>query len=74
MKIRDVAGQRSVLFNGCVSLEKLKREAAALDAPSRKELMAFLISMREEEWATQLREASKRLDDPDQNRWLSLEE
>jgi len=57
-----------------MSLEVLKREAAALDEKSRKELVAFLISLREERWAAEAREMAKKLDDPDPSRWLTLEQ
>jgi hypothetical protein len=57
-----------------MSLETLKREAAALDETARRELRAFLISLREEQWASHLRKLGARLNDPDPNRWLTLEE
>jgi len=57
-----------------MSLETLKREAAALNDEERRELCAFLISLREKQWVEFLRNASKRLDDPDPNRWLTIEE
>jgi hypothetical protein len=57
-----------------MSLDALKREAAALDETARRELCAFLISLREEQWAAHLRKLSPSLDDPDPNRWLTLEQ
>ena len=57
-----------------MSLEALKREAAALDERSRKELFSYLVSLREEQWASRARELAKNLDDPDPSRWLTLEE
>jgi hypothetical protein len=57
-----------------MSLDALKREAAALDDAGRKELFAFLVSLREQQWGASLREAGKVLDDPDQSRWLTPEE
>ena len=57
-----------------MSLETLKREAAALDESGRKELLAYLISLREQKWAAHAREISKRLDDPNPGHWLTLEE
>lgn len=57
-----------------MSLEALKREAAALDDQSRKELMAFLIALREKQWHAHARNAGHKLDDPDQSRWLTLED
>lgn len=57
-----------------MSLETLKQEAAALDDTSRKELFSFLISLREQQWAGQARKMARSLDDPDPNRWLTLDE
>ena len=57
-----------------MSLEALKREAAALDEDSRRELCAFLISLREKQWAARFRTLAADLDDPDPNRWLTLEQ
>ena len=57
-----------------MSLEALKREAAALDEPSRKELFSFLISLRERQWAARAQATSQSLADPDPSRWLTLEE
>jgi hypothetical protein len=57
-----------------MSLEDLKREVAALDEKSRKELFAFLVSLREQEWAAHAREVARKLDDPDPSRWLPLDE
>ncbi|MEO7317624.1 MAG: hypothetical protein ABIZ56_01410 [Chthoniobacteraceae bacterium] len=57
-----------------MSLDALKREAAALDEKSRKELVAFLISLREKQWAEEVQAMAKKLDDPDQSRWLTPEQ
>ena len=57
-----------------MSLELLKQEAAALDDTSRKELFSFLISLREQQWAGQARKLASALDDPNPNRWLTLDE
>jgi hypothetical protein len=57
-----------------MSLENLKREAAALDDQSRKELVAFLVALREQQWHAHARSVAHKLDDPDASRWLTLEE
>jgi hypothetical protein len=57
-----------------VSLETLKREAAALDDEARRELCAFLIALREKQWAAHLRKLAPRLDQTEPGRWLTLEE
>jgi len=57
-----------------MSLETLKQQAAALDDQSRKELVAFLVSLREKQWQAYARAAARKLDDPDASRWLTLEE
>ncbi|MEI9898334.1 MAG: hypothetical protein WDN28_31870 [Chthoniobacter sp.] len=57
-----------------MSLESLKQEAAALDDQSRKELVAFLVSLREKQWQAYARTAAKKLDDPNPDRWLTEEE
>jgi hypothetical protein len=56
-----------------MSLEMLKREAAALDEKSQSELLVFLAELREERWAGRLREAGKVLDDPNA-KWFTLDE
>ena len=57
-----------------MSLETLKREAAALDEKSRRELVAFLIGLREAERAEEINRLVAKLDDPDKSRWLTPEE
>ena len=57
-----------------MSLETLKREAAALDDSARKELFTFLVSLREKQWAERMKRVSAVLDDPDPSRWLTIEE
>lgn len=57
-----------------MSLETLKREAAALDDDARKELFTFLVSLREKQWAERMKRVSAVLDDPDPSRWLTIEE
>ena len=56
-----------------MSIEMLKREAAALDEKSQGELLVFLATLREERWVGRLREAAKVLDDPSA-KWLTREE
>ena len=56
-----------------MSIEMLKREAAALDEKSQGELLVFLAELREERWAGRLREAGKKLDDPN-TEWLTADE
>lgn len=55
-------------------MEVLKREAAALDDDSRKELFSFLVALREQQWSAHARALARRLDDPDPSRWLTVEE
>ena len=57
-----------------MSLETLKREAAALDDSARKELFTFLVSLREKQWAERMRAMSAVLNDPNPDRWLTMEE
>lgn len=57
-----------------MGLEVLKQQAAALDDQSRKELVAFLVSLREKQWQAYARTAAKKLDDPNPDRWLTMEE
>jgi hypothetical protein len=57
-----------------MSLDALKREAAALDEQSRKELFSYLVTLREERWTAYARTAARNLDDPDPARWLTPEE
>ena len=57
-----------------MSLEALKREAAALDEGSRKELFSFLVSLLEQKWSSHAKALARNLDDPDQSRWLTEDE
>ena len=57
-----------------MSLETLKREAAALDDQARRELCAFLISLREQQWEAHLRKLAPRLNQAEPGRWLTIEE
>lgn len=65
---------RGLWLSRGMSLETLKREAAALDDGARRELWSFLISLREKQWAARTKEMAAVLDDPDPSRWLTLEE
>ncbi len=69
-----VAGLAGLWFTPRMSLETLKREIAALDDGARRELSSFLFSLREKQWAERLREMATVLDDPNPNRWLTLDE
>jgi len=55
-----------------MSLEALKREAAALPLDQRRHLMGFLVSinMADEE----RRELTRKIDDKDPERWMTLEQ
>ena len=55
-----------------MSLEALKREAAALPPEERRHLMGFLVmlNMTDEERA----ELRRKMDDKDPSRWVTLEE
>jgi hypothetical protein len=57
-----------------MSLEALKQELAALDEKSRSDIFHFLASMHEERWAAEARRLARNLDDPDPDRWLTMEE
>lgn len=57
-----------------MSLDTIKKEAAALDETSRKDLVSFLISLREQEWAGHALKLGSALDDPDPNRWVTLDD
>jgi hypothetical protein len=55
-----------------MSQDALKRAAAALDEASRRELLTFLVSLREQQWALRFHGAASR---PDSEReWLTPEE
>jgi hypothetical protein len=56
-----------------MSLDALKQEIAALDGTARRELMSYLMALRQEKLAAFVNEAAKRLDDPN-TEWLTLEE
>ena len=45
-----------------------------LNEGAKKELLHFLVSLREKQWAEHANAASKPLDDPDQPRWLTATE
>ena len=56
-----------------MSLEALKREAANLDEQSRKELVAYLVSLRHQQ-ADRAHRMSEIRDAKDPGRWLTAEE
>ena len=57
-----------------MSLETLKREAASLDESSRKELVTFLVSLRNQQPADRARRLTEIRDAQDPSRWLTPEE
>lgn len=57
-----------------MSLETLKKEAANLDEPSRKELVTFLVALRGQQSAERARRLSESRDAQDPGRWLTPEE
>ena len=73
-RFSGVARLAGLWFTPRMSLETLKREIAALDDGARRELSSFLFSLREKQWAERLREMASVLDDPNPNRWLTLDE
>ena len=57
-----------------MSLETLKKEAASLDEQSRKELVTFLVSLRNQQPEDRARRLTEIRDGRDPNRWLTPEE
>jgi len=57
-----------------MSLETLKKEAASLDEPSRKELVTFLVFLRHQQSADRGRRLTEIRDAQDPGRWLTPEE
>jgi hypothetical protein len=57
-----------------MSLDALKNEAANLDEESRRELVRFLISLREGERRDWARRVTEVRDSEDEARWLTGEE
>ena len=61
-------------FHRPMSLETLKMEAARLDEQSRKELVTFLVSLRDRQPADRARRLTEIRDSRDPSRWLTPEE
>ena len=57
-----------------MSIQEIKSEIEALPAHDRKELVAFLVSLRHREIAGYRARMSSRIDDSDPSKWLTLEE
>ena len=57
-----------------MSLETLKKEAASLDEPSRKELVTFLVSLRHQQSADRACRLTEIRDAQDPGRWLTPEQ
>jgi hypothetical protein len=57
-----------------MSLDALKNEAANLDEQSRRELVRFLISLRERDRGEWVRRMTEIRDSQDASRWLTAEE
>lgn len=59
-------------FTPRMSIETLKREAAALPLEERQHLMGFLVSLNVTE--EEREEMARKIDDRDPKNWLSLEQ
>jgi hypothetical protein len=57
-----------------MSLQEIKAEIAALPPEERRELAAFLVSLRHEDLAGYRARMARKIDDKDPANWASLEE
>lgn len=57
-----------------MDFQKIKSEIQALPADERKELAAFLVSLRHKDLAGYRARMSDKVDDQSQETWLTLEE
>ena len=71
---REVAKTRypDTLF--FVSLQEIKSELQALPADERRELAAFLVSLRHKDLAGYQARMSEKIDDQSPEKWITLEE
>jgi hypothetical protein len=56
-----------------MSLKELQEEASALDAGSRRRLMAFLVALEDRGDEAYRRELSSRIEDKSPENWISLD-
>jgi len=57
-----------------VSIQEIKSELEALPVDLRRELAAFLVSLRHKERAGYQAEMARKIDDARPDQWLTLEE
>lgn len=57
-----------------MNVEELQNELAALSLDDRRQLTAFLVSLRHQELAGYREGLTTKIDDQDQENWISLEE
>lgn len=53
---------------------ELKSELAALDSKGRRQMIAFLLALEEQNNQEYREELARRIDDKDPNHWVSLDE
>ena len=57
-----------------MSIQEIKSELQALPADERRELAAFLVSLRHKDLAGYRARMSEKIDDKNPERWVTLEE
>ena len=57
-----------------MGIQELKTEIAALPADHRRELAAFLVSLRHRDLTGYREQMARKIDDKNPDHWLSLEE
>jgi hypothetical protein len=71
---REVAKARHFGKVSSVGIQEIKAELRALPTEERRELAAFLVSLRHKDLAGYRAGMSDKIDDQSQEKWLTLEE
>jgi hypothetical protein len=71
---REIAKARNSSNVSLVSIQELKSELQALPADERRELAAFLVSLRHKDLAGYRARMSEKIDDKNPERWVTLDE
>jgi hypothetical protein len=63
-----------VCYGDAVSIQEIKQELEVLPADERRELAAFLVSLRHKDLDGYRARMAAKIDDPSEEKWVTLEE
>jgi hypothetical protein len=65
---------RGILHGGFLSIQEIKAEIATMPLEERRELAAYLVSLRHQDLAGYRARMTRKIDDENPGQWLTLEE